>query len=130
MKKKYPLAAIGASSLLTVFSVLCLVVFALLSISTVHSQQNLSRFSAQAVADYYAAECRAEETLALLRVGEMPDGVSESDGVYEYACPISETQTLRVAVRLSGGRSEIVRWQAVSAAEWKNDESLDVWSGE
>lgn len=42
-RKRFAPAAVGASSLLTIFAVLCLVVFALLSISTV--QADLDRKS-------------------------------------------------------------------------------------
>ena len=59
--------AVGGISLLVVFAVLCLTVFALLSLSTVRADARLSEASAQAVADYYAADCQAQEILAQLR---------------------------------------------------------------
>ena len=60
---------VGGASLLVVFAVLCLTVFALLSLSTVRANGRLSEASAQAVADYYAADCAAQEILARLRAG-------------------------------------------------------------
>ena len=93
---------VGGASLLVVFAVLCLTVFALLSLSTVRANGRLSEASAQAVADYYAADCAAQEILARLRAGEEPEGV-EFEGFGElyasYACPISDQQELRVEVR-------------------------------
>lgn len=120
---------VGASSLLVIFAVLCLTVFALLSISTVRADQRLSDHAAEAVEEYYTADCAAEEILARLRAGERPEGVGEEKGVYTYARPISDTQTLVVEVAVDGAQYTILRWQAVSAADWKADDTLPVWSG-
>jgi len=123
------LPALGGSSLLTIFSVLCLVVFTLLSISTVKSQQSLSDASLQSVEGYYAADAAAEEILARLRMGEVPAGVSKTEDLYRYACPISRTQVLEVEVEVTGRDYTILRWQAVSAAGWEEDDRLDLWDG-
>ena len=120
---------VGASSLLVIFAVLCLTVFALLSVSTVQADRRLSDKAADAVTGYYAADCQAEEILARLRSGEIPEGVSEQAGVYSYACPISQTQTLTVSVTVEGPEYTILRWQAVSTARWQADDSLRVWDG-
>ena len=67
--------ALGGSSLLVAFAVLALTVFALLSLSTVRADVRLADASAQAVTDYYAADCQAQEILARLRSGETVEGV-------------------------------------------------------
>lgn len=121
---------VGASSLLVIFAVLCLTVFALLSISTVRANQRLGDSVAAAVTGYYQADCLAEEILAQLRSGEWPDGVNESDGVYSYACAISDTQALAVKVKLDGEDYTVLRWQAVSTVDWKADDKILVWNGE
>ena len=121
---------VGGSSLLVIFAVLCLTVFAMLSLSTVQADSRLSDASAEAVSDYYAADCRAEEILAQLRGGEIPDGVSVEDDVYSYTCPISQTQKLQVEVRFEGELWEVLRWQAISTAQWNEDETLSLWDGE
>ena len=120
---------VGGSSLLVIFSVLCLTVFALLSLSTVQANGRLSETSAQAVSTYYEADCRAEEIFARLRSGERPEGVAENDGIYAYACPISDTLQLQVELRQAGETWTVLRWQAESVAEWESDEFLDVWDG-
>lgn len=133
--------AVGGISLLVAFAVLCLTVFALLALATVQADARLAGASAQAVADYYAADCRAQELLARLRCGERPEGVEildgADDGAYaaRYAVPISDTQELQVEVELteeqagSGGRYRVIRWQAVPSAAWEGDESLELWDG-
>lgn len=118
---------IGGSSLLVIFAVLCLTVFALLGFSTVQADKRLADISAQAVADYYRADCQAEEILALLRTGQIPEGIQKTDHIYFYRCTISPTQALWVEVREDTW--EILRWQVVSTIDWQADESLDLWDG-
>lgn len=121
----------GISSLLTVFAVLCITVFAVLSISTARSDQLLSDRMASAAAEYYAADCAAEEILAKLRQGEVPEGVSVQNRDYSYTCVISESRELKVKVRIEpDGSYRIMQWQMVSSAEWNADDSLQVWDGE
>ncbi|MBO5123061.1 MAG: hypothetical protein J6B99_07855 [Oscillospiraceae bacterium] len=125
-----PPVVVGAVSLLTIFAVLCLTVFALLSLSTVQADERLSDKSFAAVAGYYAADCAAEEILAQLRAGEIPEGVTAYEGgLYRYGCPISDTQTLVVEVAVEDTDYTIIRWQARSTAEWVADDSLPVWDG-
>ena len=95
-KKRFSPPVVGGSSLLVIFAVLCLTVFALLSLSTVRADVRLSEASVQAVSD---------------------------------SCPISDTQSLMVQVRLNGTQYEILRWQAVYTASWQPDDSLNVWDG-
>lgn len=121
---------VGASSLLVIFAVLCLTVFALLSISTVRASQRLGDSAEAAVSGYYQADYMAEEILACLRDGEKPAGVNEADGVYSYACAISDTQALVVRVRVTNADYTVLRWQAVSTVDWKADDKILVWNGE
>ena len=121
---------VGGSSLLVIFAVLCLTVFALLGLSTVQADGRLSDISAQAVAAYYAADREAEEIFARLRMGELPDGVTEHEGIYSYACRISDTEELQVEVKVQDGHGTVLRWQAVVTAECTADETLSVWDGE
>ena len=137
---------VGGASLLVVFAVLCLTVFALLSLSTVRANERLSEASAQAVADYYAADCQAQAVLAWLRTGEanpgdIPEDFSisttisdypdHSETVHSYSCPISDTQELRVEVRMEpDGGYTILRWQAVPAGEWAPDDTVEIWDGD
>ena len=129
-RRRFSSPVVGGSSLLVMFAVLCLTVFALLALSTVQADRRLSDTSARSVKGYYEADCRAEEILARLRAGEIPAGVTENDGVYTYACAISNTQELRVSVCEDGGDWTVLQWQAVSTADWQEDDSLDLWDGE
>ena len=129
-RRSFQAPVVGGSSLLVIFAVLCLTVFALLSLSTVQADSRLSDASAAAVSEYYAADCRAEEILAQLRTGQVPEGVRVKADTYSYTCPISETQELQVEVRIRENGWEILRWQAVSTTQWNEDETLSLWDGE
>lgn len=129
-KQREGFPPVGVSSLLVIFAVLCLTVFALLSLATVRADSALSQKAAAAAEGYCRADYAAEETLALLRAGKRPEGVRQSNGVYYYDHPISETQTLVVEVAVEGSDYDILRWQAVSTADWKAGDQLPVWNGE
>ena len=125
--QEHQLPVIGGSSLLVIFAVLCLTVFALLGFSTVQADKRLSDISIQAVSDYYAADCAAEEILAKLRAGQLPEGVTLTGDVYAYSCPISPTQALQVEVH--SGDWEVLRWQAVSTIQWQENTDMELWDG-
>lgn len=132
MKKNGTLSlpAVGISSLLVIFAVLCLTVFALLSVSTVNAHRRLAESSRSAVEGYYQADCAAEEILAQLRSGKIPDDVHRDGDVYSYSCTISDTQELAVCVQLNGSGFKILRWQAISTTDWEAEDRLPVWDGE
>lgn len=119
---------VGGSSLLVIFAVLCLTVFALLGFSTVQADKRLEQISVQAVEDYYAADTQAERILAQLRNGQTPAGVQLRDGIYSYCCRISDNQAIQVQVRAEDWK--VLRWQSVSTIHWTESDSLQVWDGE
>ena len=121
---------VGGSSLLVIFAVLCLTVFALLGLSTVQAGGRLSQTMADSVSAYYEADCMAEELYARLRSGEMPAEVTRTGDTYAYTCPISDTNELQVELRQNGDQWEVIRWQSVSTVVWESDDSLNLWDGE
>ena len=130
MDKRASAPAVGASSLLVIFAVLCLTVFALLSLSTVQADKRLSDASTAAVLAYYEADCEAERIFSLLREGELPDGVVVCGDLYYYTCPISDTQALEVELSRAGGTWAVLRWQTVTTTQWEADDSIEIWDGD
>jgi len=129
-KKSLSIPMVGISSLLTIFAVLCLTVFTLLSVATVQANGRLGESARQAVTDYYEADSAAHGILAEIRAGEILDGVEEDNGVYRFSCPISQTQQLCVEVAVTGTEYTVLRWQAQSIDLWQNDDKMPVWDGE
>ena len=121
---------VGGSSLLVIFAVLCLTVFALLALTTARSNSRLSAHSAEAVTACYEAEAEAEELVARLRAGELPEGVSREGDLLSFSVTVSPTQALEVVLRQEGDRFTLVRRQLVSTTDWQPDNSLPVWNGE
>lgn len=120
--------AVGISSLLVIFAVLCLSVFTLLSISTVQADTLLAEKNRQAVMDYYLADCHAQNILARLRAGEVPQGVNAQDGQYHYYCQQSATQAL--FVRVDAQDLRVLEYRSVSTLDWQAEDKILVWDGQ
>ena len=121
--------AIGGSSLLAIFAVLTLCVFALLSLSTVLAEKRLSEAAAQSVQRYYEAESQAEELLARLKNGDIPDNMTE-EGIYRCTVPISGQQLLQMDVENTNGQWRMLRRQVVIQETALTDDTLPVWTGQ
>ena len=116
-------ALVGASSLLVIFSCLCLAVFAVLSIATVQMNRRLTEPGNDSVREYYAADLSANEWLADLRA-------AGESGVFSHTEAISDTQELYCEVRIDGPDYEVITWQKRPVTDWEADGSLEVWDGE
>lgn len=131
---------IGGASLLLIFSVLCLTVFSLLTLSTVRREVVLTEKRKAAVEHYYAADAGAVEIASALltaeRGGSLPPelgGIAiqhEGQGVYAYNYPIDSRRAISVRLRIAGGTSTLLSWKTTDIADWTPDESLDVWEGD
>ena len=129
MKEHRTPVAVGGSSLLVIFVVLCLTLLAVLGVSTVQADERLMMASADSVVDYYKADCEAEEILALLRSGVVSEGVTKTEEGYAYQCRISDVQHLAVEVEPVDDEYRILRWQSRYSATWEEETGLDVWDG-
>lgn len=119
-------APVGGSSLLVIFAVLCLTLFALLGLTTVMADLRLADDSCEAMAAYYRADSDAERILGKLRAGEIPEGVKQEGENFYYSCPIGDTQVLRVAVTVGEGDYEIKEWRVAETQEWQPEEHIDL----
>lgn len=124
------LPVVGAGSLLAAFAVLCLTVFAMLSISTVQAEQRRADAVVQMVEKYYAADVKAEVLFAWLRNGEMAESISCKDGLYTYECEITENQSLYVELTNTSDGWQVLCWQTISREPEADTENLPVWRGE
>lgn len=129
MNKNIPFGFVGGSSILTIFAVLCLMVFTLLSMSTAKANDTLAEKSMAATTNFYKADVEAEEVLAQLRSGKCPEGVTKEGNYYSYVCEIDSNQQLQIKVLIENDDYEILEWKKVYVGEWKSDDSLNVWDG-
>lgn len=132
---------IGSSAIIALFTLLCLTVFALLTLSAAIANSELSDVSARSVSNYYKAELRAEEILADIRKavdeGRNPASVRgvettrlKDELICIYSCPIDDAQSLEVEIIFQGDDYSIRKWKAVAFGEWLVDDDIKVWSGE
>ena len=121
-------AAVGGSSLLVIFAVLCLTVFALLSLSSAQAERRQADAATDSVRAYYDADLLAQEVYARLRSGETVAGVRQNDGIFEYEIPVSQRQILLIRLVKTDDIWSVLRWEAVPM-ESEMDDSLDVWKG-
>jgi len=126
----------GAISLVMIFCVLCLAVFATLTLVTANRESTLANLAAERAADYYAADSEAARVVAALCAGETPEvPVQLSDTaegrVASFALPAGGEQELRVQVALTpDGGYRVLRWTTSYAGSWEVNEGIDIWDGE
>lgn len=128
-KRKMSFTSVGGSSILTIFAVLCFIIFALLSLSTAKADHILTQKSVDAVSDYYQADTQAEEILAQIRQGQMPEGVRREGNRYSYSCPMDENQQLTVEVEYWDNWYRILKWQKEYTGDWQPEDKIEVWDG-
>lgn len=131
MNRKSSLPApVGGSSLLVIFAVLCMSVFALLALATVQADVKLAEENTKAVMQYYDADLKAEQIVARLRRGEEVSGVIQKGNTYAFSCDVSDTQILSVVVRIKNDNYEVLQWKEIAVEEWNPEEHIKVWGSE
>lgn len=114
--KNAPFLNIGSSSLLVVFLVLCLVIFAVLTLTSAQSDYRFSQRLADRRTAYYAACNQAEEQIAALSADGTLSHLTEA---YAFQVPIDERQALSVVLEPDGdGGFTVTSWQTVTTADW------------
>lgn len=109
-KQQAPLIHIGASSLLVVFLVLCLVIFAALSLTSAQNDASYSGRAADRRTAFYTACNQAEQLLdeidsRLEAQGPEADlsglGVTAEDGLLSFSVPLNDAQAIDVVLELT-----------------------------
>jgi Na+-transporting methylmalonyl-CoA/oxaloacetate decarboxylase gamma subunit len=120
-KEKAPMVMVGGSSIITIFAVLSLLIFALLALSSASTNAKMIDKAADSVKKYYEADSSAEERLAQIR--------QEADGEYSYSYSITDTTELSVLVEKEGSNYYILEWQQKYVGDWQPDDTIEVWDG-
>ncbi len=131
---------VGSATLVMLFSVICLTIFAVLSVVTAGNALTLAEKSADAVTDYYQAECLAIEILNDMSADYNGTYVlpttctaqldeSESGTRLSYWVPIDDSQELWVQVYDQNGTLAVSHWEVQYCGAWVTDQSLNVWGG-
>ena len=133
---------IGSASVVLVFAVLCLTVFALISYTAAGNDKALTDAEARLVKEYYEADTLAELVLAeLIAADTIPDSVrgveitARWDGdmlveTAEFSCVVSDGRELYVKVAFYGDSYDILNWRMRHTGEWRPNDDLPVWLGD
>lgn len=143
---------VGYVSVMLIFAVICLTIFAVMSFKAAMSTDTFNDRSGEFLKQYYAADTKAKETLSRLNDGmqaargsmfleeEFEEAASALEGVsvkqspdgfsVSYTVPINDRQVLAVEIRFDNdGKYTIERWQSVVVSGENSDEHLGVWDG-
>ncbi len=153
-EKRFNGIQIGIPSLVVIFAVLCLVVFAVLSLMSAISEKHLQERSIAATEAYYEADVLCEEHLAEIDeilVKERGQAVSEGNykerlnarlrSMYDstsdlisFSEKINENMILHVELKVlpmgSENRYKLLKWQEENISDYEVDQSMPVWTGE
>ena len=120
-------ANIGLSFMLVMFIVLCMIILAVLSLSTALKDQHLSETHAKTVSQYYQATNLVEEKLAQIDK-EIMEGTLTTSTV-SFTIPIDETKALQIVLNIhpeKETRYTIVSWHQISTVDWNGTQTLPV----
>ena len=134
---------IGSASIIMVFSVLCLTMFAVLSLVTSNSDMKLTERAVSSVKAYYAAEYEAEGNVLAIKKeldsGSLPGellrkfsdvGLSHEDGILRFVQPVDERRELSIALTVEkSGELSVSEWLLRSNDQWNPESGVPVWSG-
>lgn len=126
----------GSTLIVLVFSVLCLTIFSLISLSAANIDKAMADAKVQMVEGYYKADLRAELILAeILEADALPTSIEEIDilpidGGAAFACPISDNKELYVEIAITVDSYDIITWRMRDTDEWNTDDKLPVWGGD
>jgi hypothetical protein len=157
-KTSYGQTQLGVSSLILIFTVLCLVVFCTLSLASAKADSKLALKNEASVMDYYKADGKAEQLLkninesAIVLAGESADSAQFQDLLYKkyggaydsannmlsYTVEVGKEQILLVRLQLFKANEikpdqknyKLVSWLIKNKEDYAVDESMPVWDGE
>lgn len=142
---------VGYVSVMIIFVIICLTIFAVFSFRAANSNDVFNERSGEYLRQYYAADIEAKEILAKLdeaafnarssdtfdsgfssAAADMEVELSKTPVGYlaEYTVEINDRQYISVAVSFYSDRGcEINRWQNVSIPNDASDQHINVWQG-
>lgn len=120
----------GSVSLITIFCVLCLVVFSTLTLSTALREQSFANQYNKSAVNYYEADTKAVQVFNQILNNQAADvDYTVEDDIFRFTIPVSDTQNLEVEVRASMDTKEILSWRTAFGAAWETDEFIEIWDG-
>jgi hypothetical protein len=125
---------VGSASIILVFAVICMAIFAVITFSSAISNNALVKVEKELVRSYYEADSLAEAVLArLLTADVIPDevlGVEIQSGwdltldaeVISFTCGISDTKELYAVIAVYDTEMDILVWRMRDIGVWEADD--------
>lgn len=145
-KKEYPSVQLGSSLMLVILLVLCLTVFATLSLVSALRDNKYSTKSAEKTYNYYQADAEANRILAeistRLQQGDKLDDLDVTlstdtkETTVQYQVPVSEQKLLSVTLLLHDKATSdseyytIAEWKEIATSDWKANTTLPVFGSD
>lgn len=148
---------IGVSSLVLIFTVLCLVVFGTLSLASAKADYRLAEKNQQSVQAYYKVDAEGEKLKGQVdrKLGELalqaasPDqfqdlvkaafqeAYDQENGCIKYTVDTDTEQFLSIQLRLKsfeemspkGENFTVISWNIQNKVDYEVDDSMPVWDG-
>jgi len=149
MRQKMRGIGTGTISLVLIFSVLCLTIFAMLTLSTANAEKALVTRAASFVEGYYKADTQATRMTAHIvdshRNETLLDSLADIQATFNveieyeqtrggviyiaFSNRVSDFHNLSVRLRLAEGEFSILKWRVFYSQPWEFDDTLPVWDG-
>lgn len=123
-------ANIGTSSLILIFIVLCLAVFAVLSLEHAKRQDLFSKKSANAVQEYYRADAQGAKFLQEMDRA-VQEGTYKNETCFVQEIPMQSGLGLRIILKPDWEQKtvRVQEWKVYDREMMEIDQSMPVWTG-
>jgi hypothetical protein len=127
---------VGSASLVLVFTVLCLVIFTIISHASAGNEMALAQSEAELVIGYYEADALANQILAELVASEAIPGTVLGVDIHtewdetlnamtaEFICAVTRHKELYVKVAFFEYEYSILAWKLRNTGLWEHDTSI------
>ena len=127
---------IGSASILLVFAVLSMTIFAVITLNTALNDRSMTNVWKQAVTAYYEADTLAESIVyEILTLDEIPAYIRGVDiytdgNTFSFSLPVSEQKEFYVNIAIFDGFYETREWRLRDVGGWVTfDDGFDLWPG-
>jgi hypothetical protein len=142
---------VGSSSIVLVFAVICMAIFAVISFASAVSNSALVKAEKELILGYYQADVLAGNIFAeLLLADRIPDsvhGVEIHSGwdwdlgveIVSFVCGVTYKKELYVVIAAHEEEMDILEWRMRDIGEWETDDgpmnvfdedTFSLWPGE
>lgn len=118
------IVTIGFIIISTIFMVLCITVFSILTIMLVKNESATLNIITTNDENYNKAVEIAEEQL--IKILESKDYDLDS-GIINYSVKIDENKQLNVEIQLDENNLTVLRWEQEYIGEWEDEQYINVW---